>query len=149
MIVFPLLRARLSIDVLFFRLSNYYYLLLLYCATGFLISHDKALCRVHRSINSIVRVCPSHRHSPTLNLVHLVFMSTRAQLSSDIGLFLVERLLQYPGLANVNSYPIIVLGLIFTYFYEHEQSSSLSQPVSWPRPTNELGQKFTLHYSNC
>jgi len=103
------------------------------------------MCNVHRPINSIVRDSPSHRHCPTLNLVHLVFVTARAQLSSDIGLFLAERLLQYPVLANVDSCPIIVLYRIFTYFYEHEQSSSLSQPVSWPRSTNELLQTITLH----
>jgi len=69
-------------------------------------------------------------------------MSARAQLSSDIGLFLVERLLQHPGLANVDSYPILVLCRIFTYLYEHEQSSSLSQPVLWPLPTNGLIQSL-------
>jgi len=120
-------------------------LLLLYCATGLRISHDKALSRVHRPINSIVRVSPSHRHSPTLKLVHLVFMSARVQLSSDIGLFLVERLWQYPVLTNVDSYPIIVLCRIFTYFYVHKQASSLNELVSWPRQTNELVQAFTHH----
>jgi len=73
---------------------------------------------------------PSHRQSPTLNLVHLVFMSARVHMSSEIGLFLVERLLQYHVLADDDSYPIIVLCRIFTRFYEREQSSSLSQPVS-------------------
>jgi len=71
-------------------------------------------------------------------------MSARAQLSSDIGIFLVERLLQYPGLANVDSHPIIVLCRIFTYHYEHEQSSSLSQPVSWPLLTNGLIQSLRI-----
>jgi len=69
-------------------------------------------------------------------------MSVRAQLSSDIGLFLVERLLQYPGSANVDPYPIIVSCRICTYLYEHEQSSSLSQPVSWPLPTNGIIQRY-------
>jgi len=128
--------------VLLFPLSNYYYY---YNYIALLDLAYLALCRVHKPINSIVRVMPSHRHSPALNRVHLVFMPARVHLSSDIGLFLAERLSQYPGLANVDSYPIIVLCRIFTYFYEHEQSSSLSQPVSWPRPTNELGQTFTLH----
>jgi len=58
-------------------------------------------------------------------------MTAWAQLSSDIGLFLAERLLQYPGLANVDSYPIIVLCRIFTYFYVHEHSSSLNPPDRW------------------
>jgi len=72
-------------------------------------------------------------------------MTARAQLSSDNGLFLAERLLQYPVLANVDWYPIIVLCRIFTYFYEHEQSSSFNPSVSWPRQTNEFGQTFTHH----
>jgi len=124
-------------------------IILLDGATGFRTSHVKALCRVHRPSNSIVRDSQGHRHSPTLNLVHLVFVTAHAQLSSDISLFLVERLWQYPVLANVDSYPIIVLWRTFTYFYEHEQSSSLSQPVAWPLPTNGLDQTFTHHYSNC
>jgi len=93
--MFPLLRARVSINsIVGSTIYLLLLLLLLYCATGFRISHDKALCRVHRPIKSIVQVMPSLRHSPTLNLVHLVFVTARAQLSSDIGLSLAERLWQ-------------------------------------------------------
>jgi len=60
---------------------------------GLRISHDWVLRRLH--IDSIVRVMPNHRHAQSdLKLVHLVFMSTRVQLSSDIGLFLAELLLK-------------------------------------------------------
>jgi len=49
-----------------------------------------------------------------------------------------------PGLANVDSYPIIVSCRILTYFYKHEQLSSLSQSVSWPLPTNNLIQSLRI-----
>jgi len=91
--LFPLLRDCQSI-VLLFPLSNYYYYYYIALLHGLRISHDKALSRVYWPINSIVRVSTSHRHSPTSKLVHLVFMPARVQLSSDIGLFLAERLLQ-------------------------------------------------------
>jgi len=80
-------------------------------------------------------------------------MSARVPLSSDIGLFLVERLLQYPVLANVDSYPIIRLCRIFTYFYEHKQSSSLSQlslglgqQMNFGRRLRSISQIANLHF---
>jgi len=81
--------------------------------------------------------CPLHHsapvHSPQsdLKLVHLVFMSARAQLSSDIGLTsrkLIE-ITCFSQVRFVSDYSVV------SYFYVHKQSSSLIQSVYWPRWT--------------